>query len=246
MAKHSFAFRDVVAARGRIVQVRSCCVCRACARWSICPRVFGCLVRRKINPLRTSLQHQDGRRRRRAAVFSAQESRNEIRLLPGCSARSTCAELNDATHLVAAKLGLELMQLDSATCTGTPNFARSIRSVSTRSTSGSWRWRKPWPAADDHLQHMHAERARRSRGIRERSELAETVNARLAGEDLHYSGGPDQPFSLGAARGYRRAEATPTVVNPLTGMTVAAFYGCHITRPPLRYGFVDLRKITSR
>ena len=31
------------------------------------------------------------------------------------------------------------------------------------------------------------------------------------------------------------------VVNPLTGLTVAAFYGCHITRPPLRYGFVDSR-----
>jgi succinate dehydrogenase / fumarate reductase cytochrome b subunit len=31
------------------------------------------------------------------------------------------------------------------------------------------------------------------------------------------------------------------VVNPLTDLTVAAFYGCHITRPPLRYGFVDSR-----
>jgi succinate dehydrogenase / fumarate reductase cytochrome b subunit len=31
------------------------------------------------------------------------------------------------------------------------------------------------------------------------------------------------------------------VTNPLTGLTVAAFYGCHITRPPLRYGFVDSR-----
>src|SRR4030095_2370738 len=31
------------------------------------------------------------------------------------------------------------------------------------------------------------------------------------------------------------------VVNPLTGLTVAAFYGCHITRPPGRYGFVAAR-----
>ena len=28
---------------------------------------------------------------------------------------------------------------------------------------------------------------------------------------------------------------------PLNGLTVAAFYGCHITRPPQRYGFVDSR-----
>jgi succinate dehydrogenase / fumarate reductase cytochrome b subunit len=31
------------------------------------------------------------------------------------------------------------------------------------------------------------------------------------------------------------------VVRRLTGLTVAAFYGCHITRPPGRYGFVDSR-----
>ena len=31
---------------------------------------------------------------------------------PGCSAQSTCAELNEATHVVAAKLGLELLQLE--------------------------------------------------------------------------------------------------------------------------------------
>ena len=44
---------------------------------------------------------------------------------PGCSARSTCAELNEATHLVAARLGLELVQLESATCTG----ARELRAI---------------------------------------------------------------------------------------------------------------------
>ena len=31
------------------------------------------------------------------------------------------------------------------------------------------------------------------------------------------------------------------VKRPLTGLTVAAFYGCHITRPPQRYKFIDSR-----
>ena len=31
------------------------------------------------------------------------------------------------------------------------------------------------------------------------------------------------------------------VRRPLTGLTVAAFYGCHITRPPQRYKFVNSR-----
>src|SRR5262249_13531396 len=44
---------------------------------------------------------------------------------PGCSAQSTCAELNQSTHRVAAALGLELVQLDTATCTG----ARELRAI---------------------------------------------------------------------------------------------------------------------
>ena len=44
---------------------------------------------------------------------------------PGCSARSTCAELNVATHRVAQRLGLDLFQLESATCTG----ARELRAI---------------------------------------------------------------------------------------------------------------------
>ena len=55
------------------------------------------------------------------------ESRQHMKFAyyPGCSARSTCAELNVATHRVAAKLGLELLQLESATCTG----ARELRAI---------------------------------------------------------------------------------------------------------------------
>ena len=45
---------------------------------------------------------------------------------PGCSARSTCAELNEATHRVAAKLGLDLTELASATCTGARELGPSI------------------------------------------------------------------------------------------------------------------------
>src|SRR2546428_12730258 len=44
---------------------------------------------------------------------------------PGCSAKSTCRELNEAMHVVSAALGLELTELESATCTG----ARELRAV---------------------------------------------------------------------------------------------------------------------
>ena len=68
------------------------------------------------------------------------------------------------------------------------------------------------------------------------------VNARLAEEGLHYSGRTRISHFLWVLYediGIERLRQL--VVNPLTGLTVAAFYGCHITRPPARYGFVDSR-----
>ena len=74
-------------------------------------------------------------------------------------------------------------------------------------------------------------------------ELASNVNARLADEGLHYSGRTRISHFLWVLYediGEERLREL-VVQRPLTGLTVAAFYGCHITRPPQRYGFVDSR-----
>src|SRR3954466_15031959 len=108
---------------------------------------------------------------------------------PGCSARSTCAELNDATHLVAARLGLELVQLDSATCTG----ARELRAID---PAGFFTLNVRILALAEHeglplmtvcntctlnLLDAHA-------AFLEDRDLAQTINASLADEGLRYSG----------------------------------------------------------
>ena len=162
---------------------------------------------------------------------------------PGCSARSTCAELNEATHLVASKLGLELQQLESATCTG----AREIRAID---PAGFYRLNvRILALAERHglplmticntctlnLLDAHA-------AFVNDPKLAADINARLAEEGLRYSGRTRISHFLWVLHediGEQRLR--DLVVNPLTDMTVAAFYGCHITRPPLRYGFVDSR-----
>lgn len=162
---------------------------------------------------------------------------------PGCSARSTCAELNEATHLVAAKLGLELTQLESATCTG----ARELRAIdpaafytlNVRILALAERESLPLMTICNtctlNVLDAHA-------AFVNDKKLAESVNARLAEEGLHYSGRTRISHFLWVLHediGERKLREM--IVNPLTGMTVAAFYGCHITRPPLRYGFVDSR-----
>jgi succinate dehydrogenase / fumarate reductase cytochrome b subunit len=73
-------------------------------------------------------------------------------------------------------------------------------------------------------------------------DLAREVNARLAPEGLHYSGRTRiSHFLWMLYENIGEEELRKRVVRPLTGLTVAAFYGCHITRPPGRYGFVDSR-----
>lgn len=162
---------------------------------------------------------------------------------PGCSARSTCAELNEATHTVAAKLGLDLLQLDSATCTG----ARELRAIdpagfyalNVRILALAEREGLPLMTVCNTctLNLLDAQAA-----FAEDASLAEEVNARLAAEGLSYHGSTRISHFLWVLyEDIGEERLRELVVNPLTGLTVAAFYGCHITRPPLRYGFVDSR-----
>ena len=108
---------------------------------------------------------------------------------PGCSARSTCAELNVATHRVAEKLGLELLQLESATCTG----ARELRAIdpagfyalNIRILALAERQSMPLMTVCNtctlNLLDAHA-------AFVSDAELAAAVNGRLADEALGYSG----------------------------------------------------------
>ena len=162
---------------------------------------------------------------------------------PGCSARSTCAELNVATHRVAARLGLDLLQLESATCTG----ARELRAIDPAgfyilnvrilalAESEGLPLMTICNTCTLNLLDAHA-------AFVTDAELARTVNARLAEEGLKYSGRTKISHFLWVLHeDIGEARLRELVINPLTGLTVAAFYGCHITRPPGRYGFVDSR-----
>lgn len=162
---------------------------------------------------------------------------------PGCSARSTCAELNQATHKVAARLGLELRELHSDTCTG----ARELRaidpigfySLNVRLLALAERDTLPLMTICNTctLNLLDANAA-----FNEDQDLAREINTRLADEGLHYSGTTRISHFLWVLfEDYGEARLRTMVVNPLTDLTVAAFYGCHITRPPGQYGFVDSR-----
>jgi succinate dehydrogenase cytochrome b subunit len=162
---------------------------------------------------------------------------------PGCSARSTCAELNEATHKVAAGLGLDLLQLESATCTG----ARELRAIdalnfytlNVRILALAEREGLPLMTICNtctlNVLDAHA-------AFAGDPDLAAQINSRLAGEGLHYGGRTRISHFLWVLyEDIGEAKLRALVRRPLNGLTVAAFYGCHITRPPQRYRFVDSR-----
>ncbi|MGB7256755.1 MAG: CoB--CoM heterodisulfide reductase iron-sulfur subunit B family protein [Pseudolabrys sp.] len=162
---------------------------------------------------------------------------------PGCSARSTCAELNEATHRVAAKLGLELTPLESATCTG----ARELRAIdpvkfyalNVRILALAEREGLPLMTICNtctlNLLDAHA-------AFCSDADLARAVNDQLREEGLEYRKTTRISHFLWVLyEDIGEDTLRNMVVKPLTGLTVAAFYGCHITRPPERYGFVDSR-----
>jgi succinate dehydrogenase / fumarate reductase, cytochrome b subunit len=166
---------------------------------------------------------------------------------PGCSARSTCAELNEATHRVAESLGLELVQLDSATCTG----ARELRAIdpfafytlNVRILALAEREGLPLMTICNtctlNVLDAHA-------AFVDDGDLATAINARLAEENLNYSGRTRISHFLWVLyEDIGEARLRALVKRPLTGLNVAAFYGCHITRPPQRYNFIDSRNNTA-
>lgn len=162
---------------------------------------------------------------------------------PGCSAKSTCAELNTATHRVAARLGIELVELHSATCTG----SREIRAIdrnrflalNARIIALAERNELPVLTVCNTctLNLLDTQKI-----LEEEPQTREWVNQVLADEELEFRGTSRVTHFLWmlledvGPEKLRRA-----VLRPLTGVRLAAFYGCHIVRPPAQYGFVDSR-----
>ena len=167
----------------------------------------------------------------------------KLAYFPGCSAQSTCKELNTSTHLVARKLGLELQEYRSTTCTG----SREIRAIqpelflalNARILAMAERDGLPLMTICntctlnflDVIQMLDEDR-----------EALARVNSALAEEGLRYEGRVTvKHFLWVLLEDIGEEKLRRLVQRPLSGLDVGAFYGCHITRPPGHYGFFDSR-----
>ncbi len=171
----------------------------------------------------------------------------KLAYFPGCSAQSTCKELNISTQLVCGALGLELKEYRSQTCTG----SREIRAVqpelflalNARILAMAERDDLPLMTICntctlnflDVIERLAEDRATLAR-----------INDVLAEEGLKYEGRVVvKHFLWVLLEDIGEERLRKLVKRPLTGLDVGAFYGCHLTRPPGHYGFFDSRNNRS-
>ena len=166
---------------------------------------------------------------------------------PGCSAQSTCKELNVSTKLVAAKLGLELVELHSATCTG----SRELRAVDPELFLALNARILAMAEQDDlplmticntcTLNFFDTQKA-----LRDDPEQRDRVNEVLSEMGLSYTGKTRVTHFLWVLLEDVGADRLKELVaRPLAGLKVGAYYGCHIVRPPKHFGFFDSRNARS-
>jgi len=161
---------------------------------------------------------------------------------PGCSAQSTCKELNASTHRVARQLGMELIEYSSATCTG----SREIRAVNldlflalnARILALAERNGLPLMTICNTCTLNFLDTIR----LLQEPDARAKVNGVLKAEGLEYRGTIEVKHFLWILLEDIGADTLRRMVRrPLKGLNIGAFYGCHITRPPMHYDFFDSR-----
>ncbi len=152
---------------------------------------------------------------------------------PGCSLDSTAKEYDMSVRAVFAKLDIELHELDEWTCCGATHsaiykedsrFLLSLRNLALAEMQGYDTVIAPCSACYKNLRRA-AKLAEADKTIctRVNAEMEEVFSCSGQVEVLH-------PLYL-ILRDYGLDTLKKRVVRPLTGMKIASYYGCMLTRP---------------
>jgi heterodisulfide reductase subunit B len=154
---------------------------------------------------------------------------------PGCSLEGTAQEYDCATRAVLAAFGVTLVELDDWTCCGATaaegisrllSLALPARNLAiAESTSPGLDILVPCSACYLNLKRVSVR-------IRTETDLLEEINTVLASEQFRLSGSTNVKHLLEVLAidlGPERLAAK--VTHPLSGMTIAPYYGCQCLRP---------------
>jgi succinate dehydrogenase / fumarate reductase cytochrome b subunit len=163
---------------------------------------------------------------------------------PGCVAKESCKELFNSTMLLAEKLGIELVELTAAACCGASVLNDTNRDVARVLNARTYAQAEAL-GLDDVITicstctgHMRAA----NKELLESETHMGQANAILGKFGAKYNGGVTVRHLLWLLiDDIGLDELRKMVVNPLKGLKVAPFYGCHIIRPESVNGWESSR-----
>lgn len=166
---------------------------------------------------------------------------------PGCSAKSTCTELDISMKSVAKELSIDLAELEVATCTGARQLRDSNEELFLTLNARTLAYAEKLErnlltvCATCFLNFVEV-----NGRLRQDAELRKKINKNLSGIGLQYRGESEVTHFLWVLlRDIGAEELAKRIVRPLSGLRVAPYYGCHILRPKDVLGFDDPDSPTS-
>ena len=158
---------------------------------------------------------------------------------PGCVSQGACPELFTATLAVADKLGIELVELKEAACTGAgilsernPELADTLNA---RTFAMAENLGLPLMTICSTCQGVMSQANYK---LQNDPEYLAKINETLALEGLEYKGTTKVSHLLWViVEDIGLDKVEPLVKRPLTGVKIAPFYGCYILRPTMYLGF---------
>ncbi len=159
----------------------------------------------------------------------------------GCSAKGVAPELYDSTFLVAEKLGMELIELEAATCCGAGAVQEKDEFLSLTINARNLALAEELGLDMLTICNTCTVMLREAKfKLDNDPELKAAVNEVLAEAGLEYKGTIEVThFLWEIIDGVGLENLKEMVVRPLKDFNIAPFYGCHIIRPPYLIGYED-------
>jgi succinate dehydrogenase / fumarate reductase cytochrome b subunit len=160
---------------------------------------------------------------------------------PGCVSRGFTPELHGSMALVADRLGIELVTLDRANCSGAGVIAEHNQELADTLNARTFALAQQTGfsmmnicstcqgAQSECQQRLDADAKYRAH-----------INEALADEGLEYKAGiENKNFLWVLVEDYGLERLSKLVQRPLEGLNVGPFYGCYVVRPKHRLGYEE-------
>jgi succinate dehydrogenase / fumarate reductase cytochrome b subunit len=161
---------------------------------------------------------------------------------PGCVSRGFTPELHGAMELVAPKVGIELIEIDRASCSGAGVMAEHNQELADTLNARTFALAQQTDGAMmmnicSTCQGAQSECQER---LDASGEYCEKINQNLAPENLHYEKGiTNKNFLWLLVEDIGLDKLQSLVKRRLDGLRIAPFYGCYIVRPTHRLHYHD-------